>query len=111
MQPSDAMTDVLSFTEKALDPEFFKLLGLGLGVSFIITFIVILFFLYKSNIDHGFLGLILLLTLVIYLMAFSFLIAAATQGISIKLSVVFFNGVLAFASKLMSDRFLKYLES
>jgi formate/nitrite transporter FocA (FNT family) len=111
MQPSDAMTDVLSFTEKALDPEYFKLLGIGLGASFVIAFIVILIFLYKSKIDHGFLGLIFLLTLVIYLMAFSFLIAAATQGITIKLSVVFFDGVVAFASKLISDRFLKYLES
>jgi hypothetical protein len=56
-------------------------------------------------------GLIFLLVMTIYLVAFSFLVAAATPSLAMKVAVTVFNGLLAFGSKLLSDRFLKYLES
>lgn len=101
--------DILS--ENPVDPEIWRMLAYGLGASFLAILAVYLILLFKAEIDHGFLGLILLLIMVIYLIAFSFLIAAATPGISIKIAVTVFNGILAFGSRLISDRFLKYLES
>lgn len=103
------MSDIL--TEKALDPEIWRLLSYGLGIAFVLTWVVFLVVLWKAEIDHGFMGLIFLLILVVFLVAFSFLVAAATPSLSMKVAVTVFNGVLAFGSKLLSDRFLKYLES
>ena len=91
--------------------ELWRLSAYGLGAAYLLTLVVLLVILWQSNIEHGFLGLIFLLTIVLFLVAFSFLVAAATPGISIKVAVTVFNGLLAFASKLLSDRFLKYLES
>jgi hypothetical protein len=82
-----------------------------LGGGFLLTLVAFSLLLFFSNIDHGFLGLILLLILVIFLVAFSFLVAAATPGISTKIAIVVIDGALALGSKLLSDRFLVYLES
>jgi hypothetical protein len=98
-------------TEKALDPDIWRLFAYGLGGAFVIALGVFLVLLFHAEIDHGFLGLIFLLIMVIFLVAFSFLVAAATPSLSMKVAVTVFNGVLAFGSKLLSDRFLKYLES
>jgi hypothetical protein len=98
-------------TESAIDPAIWHWLALGLGIAFVLTLGVFVLLLFHAEIDHGFLGLIFLLIMVIFLIGFSFLVAAATPGISIKVAVTVFNGILAFASKLLSDRFLKYLES
>jgi uncharacterized membrane protein len=87
------------------------LLAYGLGAAFVLTWVVYLAVLHKADIDHGFMGLIFLLVMVVYLVAFSFLVAAATPSLSMKVAITVFNGVLAFGSKLLSDRFLKYLES
>jgi cobalamin biosynthesis protein CobD/CbiB len=69
------------------------------------------FLLWQAHIDHGFLGLIFLLVVVMFLGALSFLVAAVTPGWSAKLAVTVFNGILAFGARMLSDRFLKYLES
>ncbi len=83
----------------------------GLGLAFVITWAVFALLLFRAEIDHGFLGLIFLINTVLFIVAFTFLLAAATPGISIKVAVALFNGLLAFGSKLISDRFLTYLES
>jgi hypothetical protein len=67
--------------------------------------------LFRSKIDHGFLGLILLLVLVVFSVTFSFLVAAATPSISIKVAITLIDGCLTLGAKLLSSRFLDYLES
>ena len=91
--------------------DLWHLAAYGLGAAFLATLITLLTLLWKDRIDHGFVGLILLLVIVLFTVAFSFLVAAATPGISIKIAVTVFSGILALGSKLLSERFLKYLES
>ena len=91
--------------------DLWQLAAYGLGAAFLATLATLLVLLWKANIDHGFLGLIFLLVIVLFIVAFSFVVAAATPGISIKVAVTVFSGILALGSKLLSDRFLKYLES
>lgn len=91
--------------------DLWHLAAYGLGAAFLATLATLLVLLWKANIDHGFLGLIFLLVIVLFIVAFSFVVAAATPGISIKIAVTLFSGILALGSKLLSDRFLKYLES
>lgn len=97
--------------EKAADPGVWHMMGWGLAGGFLATLVAFCLLLFFSNIDHGFLGLILLLVLIIFLVAFSFLVAAATPSISTKIAIVVIDGALALGSKLVSDRFLVYLES
>ena len=91
--------------------DLWHLAAYGLGAAFLATLATLLVLLWKANIDHGYLGLIFLLVIVLFIVAFSFVVAAATPGISIKVAVIVFSGILALGSKLLSDRFLKYLES
>lgn len=102
--------DTMLAAENAMDPNVWKVLGCCLGVAFIASLIVCYLMLF-SKIDHGFLGLIFLLVLVIFLVAFSFLVAAATSGISIKIAIVVIDGAFGLGTKLLSNRFLEYLES
>ena len=102
----------LHTAEQAIDPSVWRVFGFCLGGAFVITLVVFcLMFFYSKKICHGFLGLILLLVLVIFSVTFSFLVAAATPSISIKVAIVFIDGCLALGTKLLSGRFLDYLES
>lgn len=98
-------------TEVPMASDLWHLAAYGLGAAFLATLATLLVLLWKANIDHGYLGLIFLLVIVLFIVAFSFVVAAATPGISIKVAVIVFSGILALGSKLLSDRFLKYLES
>jgi len=100
-----------SQTLASIDPEIWRWSALGLGVAFTLTVGVLLAFMSKSNIDHGFLGLVFLLTMVVFAVAFSFLVAAATPGTAIKVTIAVIDGLFALAAKLLSGRFLQYLES
>lgn len=95
----------------SIDPEIGRWYALGLGVAFTLAVGVLLAFMFKSKIDHGFLGLMFLLTLVVFAVAFSFLVAAVTPGIAIKVAIAAIDGILALGAKLLSGRFLQYLES
>jgi hypothetical protein len=97
--------------EAAMATNLWHILAWGVGLAFVMSIGTLLILLVKAEIDHGFLGLIFLIILVVFLVALSFLVAAATPGWSIKAAITVFNGILAFGSKLISDRFLKYLES
>jgi FtsH-binding integral membrane protein len=95
----------------ALEPAAWTWFSVGLAVAFLITIICIIVFMLFSQIDHGFLGLILLLTLIFFLIAFSFLVAASAQGVDIKIAVAIVDAFVVLGSKLLSDRFLQYLET
>jgi hypothetical protein len=107
----DAALAALSANEIPMTTELWRMLAWGIGIAFVLSLIMLVILLVKSGIDHGFLGLIFLLILVVFLVAFSLLVAAATPGWSIKVAVTVFNGILAFGTRLISDRFLNYLES
>jgi hypothetical protein len=64
--------------------------------AFVLSLATLVILLVQSGIDHGFLGLIFLIILVVFLVAFSLLVAAATPGWSIKVAVAVFDGTLAF---------------
>lgn len=98
-------------SETPMPADLWHSLAVGVGVAFALSLLTLLVILWQANIDHGFLGLIFLIILVVFLVAFSLLVAAATPGWSIKLAVTVFDGILAFGSKLISNRFLQYLES
>ena len=85
--------------------------GIGLGVAFVIAMGVLVLFMTKSKIDHGFLGLMFLLTLVLFLVAFSFVVAATVTGYDIKVAVVVVDAFVLVANKLLSNRFIEYLET
>ena len=91
--------------------ELLKWSGMGLGVAYLIAMGVIALFMTKSAIDHGFLGLMFLLSLVLFLIAFSFVVAASAPGYDIKIAVAVVDAFVLIANKLLSDRFLKYLET
>jgi hypothetical protein len=95
----------------AIDPEIWRWCAIGLGGAFTLTVGVLLAFMRCSTIDHGFLGLMLLISLVVFAVTFSFLVAAATPGVAIKVAIVVIEGLLALGTKLLSARFLDYLES
>ncbi len=62
-----------------------------------------------SPVDLGFLGLILLLETIFFLVAFSFLVAASTKGIEVKVLVAAVDALVLFGSKLLAPEFLRYL--
>ena len=66
---------------------------------------------HASGIDHGFLGLMFLLTLVFFLVAYSFLVAASVRGFDIKVAVIVIDALVLLGGKLLAPRFLEYLES
>ena len=97
--------------EAPMSSDLWCIAAAGLGAAFLATLATLLVLLWKADIDHGFLGLIFLFVVVLFIVAFAFLVAAATPGISIKVAATVFSGLTALGSKLLSDRFLKYLES
>jgi hypothetical protein len=102
--------DTILADENVMDPSIWKVLGYCLGAAFVASLIMCYLMMF-GKIDHGFLGLIFLLVLVIFLAAFSFLVAAITPGISIKVAITVIDGAFALGTKLLSNRFLEYLES
>jgi hypothetical protein len=102
-------------TAEPLDVAVGRMYAVGLAGAFIVTFGVIVLFLLRADretgIDTGFLGLIVLLCSIFYLIAFSFLIAVSVKGLDAKLAVGIIDGLVLFGSKLLAPRFLTYLES
>lgn len=98
-------------TEAPMSAELWTTLAYGTGAAFVLSLATLTTLLWRARIDHGFLGLIFIVILIVFLVIVSFLVAAATPGWSIKLAVTLFNGILAFGSRFVSDRFLQYLES
>ncbi len=94
-----------------INAELFTWGGIGLCIAYLIAMWVIVVFMRISKIDHGFLGLMFLLSLVIFLIAFSFLVAASVPGSDIKVTVAVVDTYILIANQLLSDRFIKYLES
>jgi hypothetical protein len=82
----------------------------GLGGAFALAFLVVVLLRF-SGIDQGFLGLILLLVLVIFALCFTIMVAALTPGVAIKIVVGVVDALAAIAARLLSPRFLDYLES
>ncbi len=110
--PEGAMLD-----SDALTKEAWQWFGGGLGLAFLVTIGVILLFFWhsayhddkKEGLDLGFLGLILLLETIFFLVAFSFLVAASTKGIEVKVLVAAVDALVLFGSKLLAPEFLRYL--
>ena len=94
-----------------LDPAARQWFSAGLGIAFLLTLACIVVFMRWSRIDHGFLGLILLLSVLFFLIAFSFLVAASVPGIDIKIAVAAVDALVLLGSKLLAPRFLEFLES
>ncbi len=95
----------------ALDSSARGWFGVGLGAAFLLSLAAIVIFMRMSDVDHGFLGLIFLLTIIVFLIAFSFLVAASVAGADIKIAVAVTDALVLIGSKLLTPRFLKYLES
>jgi len=95
----------------ALDATSRQWFAIGLGGAFLVVAFLILAFMFWSEIDHGFLGLIVLLSLIFFLIAFSFLVAASVAGFDIKIAIAVVDALVLFGSKLLAPRFLQYLES
>jgi len=95
----------------ALEPAARQWFSVGLGVGFAAALFVILVFMTLSQIDHGFLGLIFLLTLLFFLIAFSLLVAASVRGVDIKIAVAAIDVLALMGGKPLGPRFLQYLES
>ena len=49
--------------------------------------------------------------MIVFAVSFSFLIAAATPGIAIKVGIAVIDGLLALAAKLLTGPFIGYLKS
>jgi hypothetical protein len=94
-----------------LDQTSIAWFSLGLGAAFAITMLCIMLFMFFSYIDHGFLGLIILLSIIFFLIGFSFLVAASAKGLDIKVAVMAVDALVLLGSKLLAPRFLEYLES
>jgi hypothetical protein len=100
---------------EALNPAAWQWFSVGLGVAFLVTIGIIVLFVFKGDseygIDQGFLGLILLLTTIFYLIGFSFLVAASTKGVDIKILVAAVDALVLIGSKLLAPNFISYLKS
>ena len=111
----DALANVLQ--SEPLQAQSWQWFGIGLGAAFLVTIGVIVLFLCHSaffdeedqGIDTGFLGLILMLVTILYLVAFSFLVAASAKGIDIKILVAVVDAFVLIGSKLLAPEFLRYL--
>jgi hypothetical protein len=97
----------------ALPSEAYHWFGAGLGGAFAATWLTLLIFMLRSreeeHIDHGFLGLMLLLVTIFYLIAFSFLVAASSSGLDIKILVVTVDAMVLIGTRLLGPPFLRYL--
>ncbi|MCF2522155.1 hypothetical protein [Bradyrhizobium sp. G127] len=82
--------------------------SIGLGGAFVFS-MAFIFAGLKQEFDAGWLGLIFLLNMIFYLIAFSFLVAATTPGSEIKIAVAVVDGLLLIAGKMFSPTFLDYL--
>ncbi|WP_051380638.1 hypothetical protein [Bradyrhizobium sp. WSM1743] len=111
---------MLTLEAEALPREAWQWFGIGLGAAFVITIgLIVLFFWYSAYhaedeseaLDLGFLGLILLLVTIFYLVAFSFLVAASAKGLDVKLLVAAVDVFVLLGSKLLAPAFLKYLSA
>ncbi|MFK4582889.1 hypothetical protein [Bradyrhizobium ottawaense] len=109
---------MLMLEADALPREAWQWFGIGLGAAFVITIgVIVLFFWYSAYhaeneseaLDLGFLGLILLLVTIFYLVAFSFLVAASAKGLDVKLLVAAVDAFVLIGSKLLAPEFLRYL--
>ncbi|MET4181729.1 bacteriorhodopsin [Bradyrhizobium sp. JR7.2] len=109
---------MLTLEAEALPREAWQWFGIGLGAAFVITIaVIVLFFWYSAYhaeteqdaLDLGFLGLILLLVTIFYLVAFSFLVAASARGLDVKLLVAAIDAFVLIGSKLLAPEFLRYL--
>lgn len=107
----NSVITALTTSETPMGTDLWHVLAWGVGIAFLLSLVTLIVLLERASIDHGFLGLIFLIIMVVFLVALSLLVAAATPGWTIKLSVTVFNGILAFGTRLISDRFLTYLES
>ncbi|MCA1430216.1 hypothetical protein I6F29_30475 [Bradyrhizobium sp. NBAIM16] len=109
---------MITLESEALSREAWQWFGMGLGGAFVITIaVIVLFFWYSAYhaeteqdaLDLGFLGLILLLVTIFYLVAFSFLVAASAKGLDVKLLVAAVDAFVLIGSKLLAPEFLRYL--
>ncbi|WP_396604517.1 hypothetical protein ACFLEY_03835 [Bradyrhizobium sp. YCK136] len=109
---------MLMLESEALTKDAWQWFGAGLGLAFLVTIaLIVLFFWYSAYhaeteqdaLDLGFLGLILLLVTIFYLVAFSFLVAASTKGLDVKLLVAAVDAFVLIGSKLLAPEFLRYL--
>ncbi len=109
---------MLMLESEALSKDAWLWFGGGLGAAFVITIALIVLFFWHSAyhakteeeaLDLGFLGLILLLVTIFYLVAFSFLVAASTRGLDIKILVATVDAFVLIGSKLLAPDFLRYL--
>jgi hypothetical protein len=96
--------------EGALDQVAIFWVAIGLGGGFAVT-MVYLAILAFQDVDKGYIGLILLLVIIFFLIAFSFLVAAATPGISIKVAVGIVDAFVLIGSKLLAPNFLMYVST
>jgi hypothetical protein len=96
-------------TQAVLNESAWIWFGAGLGIAFILSmaFLVLQFF--AEEPDPGWIGLMFLLTMIFFLIAFSFLVAATTPGFEIKIAVSVVDGLVLIGSKLLAPHFLKYL--
>jgi hypothetical protein len=107
----DALANVL--LSEPLQAQSWQWFGMGLGAAFLITTgVIVLFFCHSAffdkedqGIDTGFLGLILILVTILYLVAFSFLVAASAKGIDIKILVAAVDAFVLIGSKLLAPSF------
>jgi len=96
-------------TQAVLDDAARNWFSIGLGVGFVIVIGYLILLLQEQEIDLGLLGLMFLLTVIFFLIAFSFLVAAATPGIEIKVAVSVVDALVLLGSKLLAPSFLDYL--
>lgn len=94
---------------ETLDPNVQTALMWGLGGAFLLSLLVLVLFMFVSDIHQGLLGLIFLLDLIFFLIAFSIIIAAATPGWSVRLSIAIIDAVVAISTRLLSKTFLDWL--
>jgi hypothetical protein len=94
--------------EGALDQVAIFWVAIGLGGGFAVT-MVYLAILAFQDVDKGYIGLILLLVIIFFLIAFSFLVAAATPSVSIKVAVCVVDAFVLIGSKLLAPNFLIYV--
>jgi len=83
--------------------------SIGLGAAFVIAMCFNFVLLKTDKSDIGFSGLLFLLTLIFFLIAFSFLVAASTPGIEIKVAVAIVDAFVLLGGKLFTPHFLDYI--
>ena len=83
--------------------------SLGLAAGFLISVGFAGLLLYQKEMDLGWIGLIFLLIMIFFLIAFSFLVAASTPGYPIKIAVAVVDAFVLIGGKLLGPPFLDYL--